>query len=339
MLSSTTNLPMWAQGPLIAIVNPRAGSGRAAKKWNATQAAAAAFGLRIETWHTQSPLHATALSQKALSVNASAVFVIGGDGTMNEVVNGLMGLKASSLPVTILVPVGTGSDFSRTLYPKCPALADPRRFWSHVLAWPEEFIDIGHLTLHGPGDTFQRYFANVADVGLGGLTARIVNRRTKFLGGRMSFVAGALEAYATFHSQPLVLTVNGTTSQISPLAVIMANGGYFGGGMWIAPPARFDDGLLTLVLVDNVPRSFFLRHFIEVYQGRHTQLKGVSVMTSAEVEITAPALMPLDMDGEDLQVDHIVCRVVPAVLPVLRPRALLPDASRPAPGLKPGRGI
>ncbi len=320
MLNMFDNWPIWAQGPIFAIVNPRAGSGRAAKLWAGIVAQAAAHGLNIHTWHTESPLHATSLSQRAADLKASAIFVIGGDGTLNEVVNGLLQAQPDPMPVTILVPVGTGSDFSRTLYPIFPRLSNADLFWRTVLKWPVCLVDVGQLVMREGARHFERFFVNVADVGLGGLTARLVNRHSKFLGGRMSFVAGALEAYATFQPRPLTLMIGQETLNISPLAIIMANGGYFGGGMWIAPQAKVDDALFTTVLVDNVPRSFFLRHFIEVYQGRHTQLEGVRILHTPQVEIVAQEPLFVDIDGEDIQADYLFAQMIPGILPVLRPQ-------------------
>jgi YegS/Rv2252/BmrU family lipid kinase len=317
MLNILDNRPVWAQGPLFAIVNPRAGSGRAAKLWPSVAASAAAYGLNIHTWQTESPLHATTLSRRAADMKASAIFVIGGDGTLNEVVNGILLAMPDPMPVTILVPTGTGSDFSRTLYPTFPRLTDADLFWRTVLKWPQRSLDVGQLTMQAEGRHFDRFFINVADVGLGGLTARLVNRHSKFLGGRMSFLAGALEAYATFQPQPLTLIIGEETLNISPLAIIMANGGYFGGGMWIAPQALPDDGLITTVLIDNVSRSFFLRHFIEVYQGRHTQLDGVRVVNSPQVEIAAHELLSVDIDGEDVQAKYLLAEILPGIIPVL----------------------
>lgn len=315
----TKDRPLWAQGRMVAIVNPHAASGRALRTWEGLKRVADTWHMSLATWQTRRPKHATQLTQRALELNASALFVIGGDGTLNEVVNGLMANRNRPLPVLILIPGGTGSDFSRTLYAPELRHLSPQLFWEGIMSWPVVYADIGQLTLQGPGGIVQKYFANVADVGLGGVTASYVNHHSKRLGGRASFIVGAFKAYQIFHPQALTLTIDGYQTQMSPLTVVMANGAYFGGGMWIAPTARIDDGVLTVVLVDNVPRSFFLRHFLQVYRGRHTTLPGVRVMETQELRIDANTPLPLDIDGEDLLTKHIECRIIPAILPILRP--------------------
>ncbi|WP_053960453.1 diacylglycerol/lipid kinase family protein [Sulfobacillus thermosulfidooxidans] len=313
-----TNVPQWAQGPLRAIINPYAGRDRASKKWYNLLHSLTPWGLSVENWVTTSPKDAEKLAQRAVDEQASAIFVVGGDGTLNEVINGLLHAKGP-LPLIILVPLGTGSDFNRTLNVLTPFHYIPEKFWSQIFAMQPAMVDVGHLQLATPQGTISRYFINVADCGLGGLTARIVNNRSKYFGARMSFIAGSLEAYTLFHPSHVTLTIDGHSQNLSPLVVAMANGAYFGGGMKIAPDASPSDGLLDVVIVDQVARSFFLRHFVDVYQGRHMRLTGVNMIRAQQITMACEDIMDVDIDGEDYQAKTLHCQVIPHKLAILKP--------------------
>ncbi|WP_157782416.1 diacylglycerol/lipid kinase family protein [Sulfobacillus thermosulfidooxidans] len=316
--ASMMNVPAWAQGPLRAIINPYAGRDRASKKWYNLVHSVTSWGLSIENWVTTSPKDAENLARQAVYERVSAVFVVGGDGTLNEVVNGLLRTQGP-LPLIILVPLGTGSDFNRTVNVLTPFHYVPEKFWAHLFTMQPVMMDVGHLQLDTPHGAISRYFINVADCGLGGLTARIVNNRSKALGGRMSFVAGSLEAYTLFRARPLTLTVDGISKDLCPLVIAIANGAYFGGGMKIAPDANPIDGWLDVIIVDQVPRSFFLRHFVDVYRGRHIGLNGVSMIRGHSIDIVCHDLMDVDIDGEDYQANRINCHILPQRISLLRP--------------------
>ncbi|SMC05013.1 lipid kinase, YegS/Rv2252/BmrU family [Sulfobacillus thermosulfidooxidans DSM 9293] len=312
------NVPAWAQGPLRAIINPYAGRDRASKKWYNLVHFVTSWGFSIENWVTTSPKDAENLARQAVDEHASAVFVVGGDGTLNEVVNGLLRTQGP-LPLIILVPLGTGSDFNRTVNVLTPFHFAPEKFWSQVFSMQPVMMDVGYLQLVTPQSAISRYFINVADCGLGRLTARLVNNRSKYLGGRMSFIAGSLEAYTLFQPRPVTLTIDGHSQSLSPLVIAMANGAYFGGGMKIAPQASPTDGFLDVVIVDQVARSFFLRHFVEVYQGRHIHLQGVHVIRAQQITMACENIMDIDIDGEDYQAQMLDCQVIPQKLPMLKP--------------------
>lgn len=135
----------------------------------------------------------------------------------------------------------------------------------------------------------------------------------------MSFIAGSLEAYTLFQPYSVTLTIDGQSQRISPLVIAMANGAYFGGGMKIAPQASPTDGFLDVVIVDQVARSFFLRHFVEVYQGRHIHLPGVHVIRAQQITMTCENIMDVDIDGEDYQAKTLDCHVIPQKISMLKP--------------------
>jgi YegS/Rv2252/BmrU family lipid kinase len=286
----------------LCIVNPVAAGGRCGKSWPAIRDRLSADLGPVDHELTAAPLEATRLAREAVASRRSLVVAVGGDGTVNEVVNGLLDGRRTQPETRLgLVVLGTGGDLARSLdLPRHPAgqvavlsRGSPRR------------IDAGRVRfVDGDGHAAARDFVNIASFGLSGATDAIVNRRplVRRLGGRVAFLAAVAEALARHRCEPVRVRVDdGLDRVLAITTVAVCNGQYFGGGMRMAPDARLDDGCLDVVAVSGIGAIGLLRRIHLVYAGRHLALPHVTFVRGRSVTAHAErgeARVPIDIDGE-----------------------------------------
>ena len=249
------------------------------------------------------------LADAARDAAGRLLVVVGGDGTMNEVVNGA---AATGAEIAIL-PNGTGQDFGRTH-------AIPTAFDDAVrvaLDGETRTIDVGRVTLDGE----TRYFANVGSAGMSGSVARRANAMSKRLGGRATFFyALTLEFLAWQNTEVTVRLDGGEERRGAMHDVIVAIGRWHGGGMKLAPDASQDDGLFDVVLIGDVNKLDFLTTAPKLYSGTYLAHPKVDHVRSAMVEIDAVAPLPIEVDGEPIGTTPARFEVVPAALRIRVPR-------------------
>lgn len=287
--------------PFLLVVNPRAGAGAAAARLPALEAALDDGGAKFELALTNGPRDATRLVREGLSRGVKGVAVVGGDGTLNEAVNGFFTEQGEPIaPDAWLgpLPCGTGGDFRRTI--GASRSIDPmvtRMLWAR----PRK-VDVGWLRyVNDEGEPRERAFLNIASFGMSGLVDRVVNESPKWMGGTPAFFLGSLRAMARYRNQRVRVRIDGgdpVESSINTVAV--ANGRYFGGGMMIAPRAEIDDGLFDVVTLALGPlRSLALTG--DIYRGAHTERPGVSVARGRVVHaepVDPSERVLIDLDGE-----------------------------------------
>ena len=251
------------------------------------------------------------LAEAAKDGGDSLLVVIGGDGTVNEVVNGAV---RSGAEIAVL-PSGTGEDFGRTH-------GIPGDFDGAVrvaLEGETRTIDLGRVELDaGTG----RYFANVGSVGMSGAVAQRANAMTKRFGGRATFFyALTREFLAWQNTRVMVELADGTRREAPMHDVIVANGHWHGGGMRLAPDAEQDDGLFDVVLIGDVNKLDFLTTAPKLYSGRYLSHPKVELLRSPAVSITAAEPLPLEVDGEPIGSTPARFEIVPAALRLRVPPA------------------
>jgi diacylglycerol kinase (ATP) len=286
---------------LRVILNPTAGSGAAARKQAAIVRALTVGGAAPDVAHTQGPGDAGRLVRAARRDGVECVVLVGGDGTLNDAVQGYLEPDGSAAdgPQLGLIPSGTGGDFRRTF-----GIGDSiEEAAARLLRSPPRSIDLGVLSVTGhDGTRIDRAFANITSFGIGGLTDRIVNSTPKWMGGKAAFLTGTLRAMLVYKDAPVRVKVDGAVWLEAPIFnVALANGRYFGGGMLIAPDAEPDDGLLDVVALHDMSRlqSAALAQYI--YQGAHLGRPGVSITRGKLIEAEPLARgteVLVDMDGE-----------------------------------------
>jgi YegS/Rv2252/BmrU family lipid kinase len=305
---------------IFAIVNPRAASYLAGHKWQRVQKELRTVGFDVISRFTERRFHAAELARSAATAGQTDIILsVGGDGTFNEIVNGLMplGRPPENLPVLGIVSVGTGSDLARSL----KITGGYQRAVQILKEGFPRFEDVGCVRFALGPRSWIRYFANVFDVGLGGNVVRIANFLPKNLGGFLTFLLSSLGGLLTFKPFRLRIKVDGRFADAGRITIAgCANGEYFGGGMDIAPMARLDDGRLELLYVKDANLFQFIRRvLIPVYDGRHLGYEKVFHRPARRVEISGDRVFLCDIDGEEEKAETVEVTVIPRALRIMAP--------------------
>jgi YegS/Rv2252/BmrU family lipid kinase len=251
------------------------------------------------------------LAQAASEAGDALLVVVGGDGTVNEVVNGVAGTGAE----LAVLPCGTGQDFGRTH-------GVPSRFDDAVrvaLGAEARTIDLGRVECEGSP---ARFFANVGSAGMSGAVARRANGMTKALGGRATFFYALTREFLAWQNTEVVVELADAVRREGPMHdVIVANGRFHGGGMKLAPDARQDDGLFDVVLIGDVTKPDFVTTAPKLYSGRYLSHPKVELLRSSTVAIEAADPLPLEVDGEPIGTTPARFEVVPSALRLRVPAA------------------
>ncbi|MDX6566263.1 MAG: hypothetical protein QOE10_1925 [Gaiellales bacterium] len=308
-----------SQQPLV-IVNPAARNGAVGRRWEKLAAQLSALGIDAETTHTERPGHATELVRDGLRHGPRLVVAVGGDGTVNEVVNGFFDDGKAIAPESELavIPIGTGRDGVRTH----GISGKPERAIALLADGATRTIDLGRATYtaHAGGEE-SRIFLNIASCGLSGAVAERANRTSKRLGGTPAFLWATIATFAGWKNVPFRITIDGEQRELVANNTIVANGRYFGGGMHIAPDARTDDGLLDAIVFGDVGRLDLARNMHRLYRGTILRHPKASHRLARSVLVEPARALPIEIDGEQPGVTPVRFEVLPAALRLRVPRA------------------
>jgi YegS/Rv2252/BmrU family lipid kinase len=296
----------------VFLVNPASDNGATGKRWPELAHRAARIGLEGETLFSERPGHLTELARSAVDGGATLVVGVGGDGTMNEVVNGIAGRDVDFATI----PLGTGMDFGRT-YGIPTKLEDAVRV---ALEGKPRAIDAGRVSYRTwGGEDAERWFANVGSVGMSGAVAQRANGMSKALGGKATFFYALTRVFFEWDNTEVTVRFDGQERRGKMHDVIVANGVWHGGGMKLAPDARSDDGLFDVVLIGDVGKVDFLTTAPKLYKGKHVGHPKVEVLRTARVEVDAAEHLPIELDGEQVGTTPATFEVVPGALRVRVP--------------------
>lgn len=298
-----------------AIVNPRSANGRTGGQWPEIRRALERELGPIDVRMTEHPLHAIGLAQEAIRSGAEMILAVGGDGTLNEVVNGFFedGRPLNREMVLGVLSRGTGCDFIKSYdFPKdAPEAArklkgrDARR------------VDAGLARIVPvTGAPSERYFINIADLGVGGVIVDKVNHTTKAFGGKTSFLLGSLRGSLAYRNQPMRIEIDGKTVGDGErfYMVAVANGRCFGAGMRIAPEARLDDGLFEIVTAGDLSILEAAKMGQLVYKGLAGTLPKVKSYRGRTVKVSSPERVLIDIDGELAGETAATFEIIPGAL-------------------------
>lgn len=267
---------------------------------------------------TEGAQHAVELAKRAVANGAGLVAACGGDGTLNEVVWGLVDSGRSREVTLAVVPSGTGGDFRKSIGLGA-GFDDALRCLRSGVVRP---VDAGMLRFEdGDGRPVQRPFANIASFGISGLVDHYVNTSTKRLGGRVSFFIGSVRGLLAWKNVQMRVVVDGSTFHEGPTNLVtMANGRFFGGGMQMAPQADLSDGLLDVVVFGDMSRATFAGMSRWIYSGNHLTRPLVKWTRGRVVEATVDGQALVDLDGEQPGRAPIRAEVLPGALRLLVPK-------------------
>jgi YegS/Rv2252/BmrU family lipid kinase len=297
------------------LVNPASDNGATGKRWPELAHRAAGLGLEGETLFSDRPRHLIELAERAARGGAELLVSVGGDGTLNEVVNGL--LRSGAPAELAVVPLGTGMDFPRTY-------GIPTRFDDAVrvaLDGRARTIDVGRAAYREwSGAEAERYVANVGSVGMSAAVAQRANAMSKALGGKATFFYALTRVFLEWKNTTVTMQLaDGTRREGRMHDVIVANGQWHGGAMWLAPDARPDDGLFDVVVIGDVTKLDFITTAPKIYKGTYLAHPKVELLRSPTVTVDAPERLPIELDGEQVGTTPASFEIVPAALRVRVP--------------------
>jgi len=284
------------------IINPASGFGKTKKMVKSLIKEIRSQKSDAKILLTQHALHAISLTKTAIKNGAERIVVIGGDGTLNEVVNGFfdqhgnLHSKDASLSV---VPSGTGSDF-------CRSINSPKNLEAAIdLAINGSSLpcDVGLVEAHDAnGQKIKRHFINVSSLGISGLVAGLMRNATRRLGPTAAYFMSTAQAINSFDAPTIIMTDDsGKEHEIKKCSLLsFANGRFYGSGMQIAPYAKLDDGLFDVVAISDLSVFFFLLNGYKVYQGTHIGLPQVSSSQAKTCHVRSLSSTPvyIETDGE-----------------------------------------
>jgi YegS/Rv2252/BmrU family lipid kinase len=292
----------------VFLVNPAADNGATGKRWPQIARLAAERGLTGDTFLSERPGHLVELAATAAAGGAHLLVAVGGDGTVNEVVNGIAGLERVELAV---VHRGTGGDFVRTfgIPHRLEDALDVARGGS------TRAIDLGRATLRTwAGEEGTTWFANIASAGMSGAVAKRVNETGKALGGKVSYAWSTFAVFARWRNAQVTVSIDGEVRSGPMYDVIVANGRYLGGGMKITPEAEPDDGLFDVLLIGDISKRDLVLTLPKIYRGTHLPHPKAELLRGAKVSIDAPIPLPVELDGEQPGTTPATFEVVPNAL-------------------------
>ena len=299
-------------GRLVVIANPHAGQGKVARRLPDIERTLAEAGIDYRIVRTTGPGHATESARSALASGERFLAAIGGDGTVHEVLNGMIenGVPVAADAVLGVVAAGSGCDFVRSLSLPGGAVGATRRLGGDAV----RRLDIGKVTFTAGEGEETRYFANIAEAGLGAAVVERTGRLPGFLGAAKYF-CGFWLTLPQF--RPAVVRIRADDREFEWRAhnVVIANCEFFGGGMHISPKSRPDDGLLdALVMVG--PKSDAFTMLPKVYKSTHLPHRGIVEMAVRSLRLDADPALPIEADGEMLGTTPATFEIVPDALRV-----------------------
>jgi YegS/Rv2252/BmrU family lipid kinase len=295
-------------------VNPAAGAGRTAKYWPQIRSFLSKVGLRFEHDITEAPGHAVDLATKAVHKGYKLIVSVGGDGTINEVVNGLYATGGLRDVVLGIIGTGTGGDYIRSVGVPRDYIQACERLAGHP---HRKTVDLG-MVEHGEGDCRgRRIFTNFAGIGFDAEVVRATTLKFKKLGAMPSYLAGLLTTLVSYRNRDITLNIDGAKEERRVCTVIMSNGKYGGGSMFIAPNADVSDGLFDVVIIGDVSKPDLLRSLPRVYKGTHLTHPKITLKRASRIEITSRTRSAVQADGELLGDAPASFAVLPMALNIL----------------------
>jgi len=300
---------------VILIFNPASDRGRSAQKASDSQAIIEKEG-GAEWAATEHPGHATSLAEQAARDGFDVVVAMGGDGTVHEIVNGLMQVEADKRPALAVVPIGSGNDFAYS----CGIDMELQQSILRVFKGTPAPVDLGRIT---DGSGRSQYWDNSAGF-LFDAAINIQSRKiTRIYGFMMYLTATVKSIIENYDPTHLTITVDGETFERDLLMLTVGNGAREGGGFLVTPSAKNDDGILDYLMVAPISRLMMFQLLPVVMQGKHGRYPFVTLKQFKQIELEADRAVPIHLDGElwapyEADVRKVRIEIIPAAIQVIR---------------------
>lgn len=261
-------------------------------------------------FETTSPTDAFTFSAKAVSGNYDLIVAAGGDGTISQVVNGMLAtnVPAAQLPMLSILPMGSGNDFARTVN----STTNPAELRQRLANKNPRLLDIGSVTYALNGETRHAYFINVASAGMGPEVLSTMATIGKRWGAAVRYYAAILKTFFSYRCIPVTIKTGGWEWSNSLRTLAIGNGKYFGNGLCIAPGAKPDDGLFSAFVCGNVSVFDFARYSSTLKRGKKVNHPKIEYRAANVLQLTSAQPCRMEADGELLGMLPAVVKIIPA---------------------------
>jgi YegS/Rv2252/BmrU family lipid kinase len=298
------------------IVNPNAGNGKVKKDWNRISSLLEKGNLPVTVRFTEGKNHAMALAYEAVASGFRKIITVGGDGTLNEVLNGVYMNETCSPPdvALALIPAGTGNDWGRMFgipldYDKSIGIIVENKQMLHDVGLVEYFVG---------DEKARRYFINIAGVGFESEVVRSTNlQKEKGRSGKMIYFYNILKCLLSYKNTEAEIVIDGESTVAGIFSINVGNGRYCGGGMRQTPEALPNDGLLDVTVIKEVGRFEIIRNLKMLYNGTILSHPRIDGYKCRNVKVRSMSLIQAEADGESLGHTPAEFSIIPAGIKIV----------------------
>ena len=299
-----------------AIVNPNAGNGKGKRDWDRISGLFEKENIPVYSQFTQKKGHAIDSARKAINTGFRKIISVGGDGTLNEVVNGIFTQGyCSPKEITIgMIPVGTGNDWGRMfgiplVYEGAVNVIRENKLMLH---------DIGMVTFYSGSEQHKRYFINIAGLGFESLVVKKTNRqKDKGRSSQAIYFYNLLSSLISYKNIKTDFIIDGVKKTSNVFSINVGNGRYCGGGMRQTPDALPDDGLLDITVIREMGRIEIIKSLKLLYDGTILSHPKIDGYRSNNLRVESESLLYLEADGESLGHTPVDFSIIPAAINVV----------------------
>ncbi|MBK6815710.1 MAG: diacylglycerol kinase family lipid kinase [Saprospiraceae bacterium] len=297
------------------IINPLSGGGKATKLWKKLKPLIESSGVNIEFAETKFHKHAVELVQAALQAGGRHILIIGGDGSANEVVNGIMQYADRPEEITVaMISVGTGNDWVRTI-----GAPDNLDAVARSLKANQSFLhDVGIIEYYKNKISEKRYFINIAGIGFDGLvTYKVSKGMGAFNKSKFRYWIGILQTLFSYKHTMATYTIDGKICKLQTLSVAAGICNYNGGGMKQLPFAKYNDGLLDISVIGEMSKLKMIFSLPKLRNGSFVNMAAVKTFQAKEIVIHTAKPIRVEADGEYLGFTPVNIRIIPDCISIL----------------------
>jgi YegS/Rv2252/BmrU family lipid kinase len=306
-----------------AIVNPNAGNGKGKKDWNRISDILVKNDITFNVKTTQRKGQATEFTRELIAGGCRKIISIGGDGTLNEIVNGIF--TQDHCPTTeiilSLIPVGTGNDWGRMfgiplVYEGAVQVIKEGKLMLH---------DIGVISYFNGEEKAKTYFINIAGLGFEAVVVRKTNKqKDKGMSNKAIYFYNLLSSLITYRNTPVDITIDEKTSRAKVFSINVGNGRYCGGGMRQTPDALPDDGLFDITVIKEMGKIEIIKSLQLLYDGTIMSHPKVYGYRSNNLKVTSDSLLYIEADGESLGHTPVEFSIIPSAVNIIYRKKLIP---------------
>ncbi len=300
----------------LVIVNPNAGNGKGKKDWSSISSLLKREGLTFTAKFTDRKGHATTITLEAIAEGFRQIITVGGDGTLNEVVNGVM-MNTVCSPgeiILALIPVGTGNDWGRMF----GIPLDYEKAISIICGNKRMLHDAGLISFYNGKEKSERYFINIAGLGFESVVVRRTNiQKDKGRGGKLIYFYNLLMSLLSYKNTAAEVTIDGIKRNIKFFSLNVGNGRYCGGGMRQTPDAVPDDGFLDVTVINDIGKIEIIRNLQILYNGKILSHPRIDGYRCKNIKVVSDSIIYTEADGESLGHTPAEFSIVPGVISII----------------------